>query len=227
MIKQNNAKKNNSPLQSKEKLILTQAKQLFSKVSSDGQLELFLKDIKVPIPKAHEVIVLIEAAPINPSDMVSIFGLANLAEAKYDATKQVLTAPVPVCVLPHLKSRLDQTLPIGTEGAGIVVDAGDSVEAQALLGKVVGLITGAAYAEYCVAAKACLVHNEGTSPYEASSFANPLTALSMVDTMREEGHSALIFTAAASNLGQMLNKTCLAQDVPMVNIVRNQQQVDI
>ena len=174
-----------------------------------------------------EVLVKIEAAPINPSDMWPMFGPATLAAASLDEETKVLSAPVHPSMLPRIKSRLDQVLPIGNEGAGTVVAAGD--KAQALMGKTVGVISGACYAQYvCVPMQACIVHHEGTTAQDAaSSFVNPLTALGMVETMRGEGHSALIHTAAASSLGQMLNKICLAQDIALVNIVRNQQQVDI
>jgi NADPH:quinone reductase-like Zn-dependent oxidoreductase len=205
------------------------SKQLFTLITSEGQLEMPLKEVDVPKPKPHEVIVRIQAAPINPSDMWPMFGPANLAEAEYDPAKKVMTAPVFKGMLPRIKSRLDQVLPIGNEGAGTVVAAGDSPQAQALMGKTVGVLSGATYTEYCcVPIQACIVHNECTTAKQAaSSFVNPLTALGMVETMRSEGHSGLVHTAAASALGQMLNKICLAEDVPLVNVVRNQQQTDI
>ena len=205
------------------------SKQLFTQITSQGQLEISLKELDIPTPKPHEVIVRIEAAPINPSDMWPMFGPANLIEASYDAANKVMTAPVHKGLLPRIKSRLDQVLPIGNEGAGTVVATGDHPAAKALLGKTVGVLSGAVYSEYCcVAMQACIVHNEGTSAKEAaSSFVNPLTALGMVETMRLEGHSGLVHTAAASALGQMLNKICLAENVPLVNVVRNQQQTYI
>jgi len=210
---------------------MQRSNQLFSSISSDGQLEFSLLEVDVPQPKAHEVIVRIEAAPINPSDMWPMFGPANLVEAslEYSDTKKVLTAPLFPGMASRVSSRLDQRLPVGNEGAGTVVAAGDSDAAQALMGKTVAILSGATYAEYCcVPVQACMMHNEGTTALQAaSSFVNPLTALSMVDTMRMEGHTALVHTAAASGLGQMLNKICLQQDVPLVNIVRKQEQVDI
>jgi NADPH:quinone reductase-like Zn-dependent oxidoreductase len=208
---------------------MTNSKQLFTHISASGTLELSLKEVEVATPKSHEVIVRIEAAPINPSDMWPMFGPANLAEAVLSADKLTLSAPVHSSILPRIKSRLDQVLPIGNEGAGTVVAAGDSEAAQSLMGKTVAVLTGGAYAQYCcVPAQACIVHHEGTTAkHAASSFVNPLTALGMVETMRMEGHSALVHTAAASSLGQMLNKICLAQDIPLVNIVRSQQQAEI
>jgi NADPH:quinone reductase-like Zn-dependent oxidoreductase len=205
--------------------------QLFSNISSDGQLEFSLREVDVPTPKAHEVVVRVEAAPINPSDMWPMFGPANLAEAtlEYGDDKKVLSAPLFPGMASRVSSRLDQVLPVGNEGAGTVVAAGESDAAQALMGKTVAILSGATYAEYCcVPVQACMAHNDGTTAKQAaSSFVNPLTALGMVDTKRMEGHTALIHTAAASGLGQMLNKICIAENVPLVNIVRSQEQVDI
>jgi NADPH:quinone reductase-like Zn-dependent oxidoreductase len=208
---------------------MNKSKQLFTEITSQGQLNVSLKEMDVPTPKPHEVVVKMEAAPINPSDMWPMFGPANLAEAKYDAASKTLSAPVFQGMLPRIKSRLDQVLPIGNEGAGTVVAAGDHPAAQAMIGKTVGVLLGAVYSEYvCLPMQACLAHNEGTTAIQAaSSFVNPLTALGMVETMRMEGHTGLVHTAAASALGQMLNKICLAEDVPLVNVVRNQQQTDI
>lgn len=205
--------------------------QLFSKITSDGQLEFSLLDVDVPQPKPHEVVVKIEAAPINPSDMWPMFGPADLSQMKveFSDSKRQLTAPLFPGMVSRVSSRLDQTLPVGNEGAGTVVAAGDSDAAQALLGKTVGVFSGATYTQYCcVPVQACLVHKEGTTAVQAaSSFVNPLTALGMVDTMRMEGHTALVHTAAASGLGQMLIKICLAENVPLVNIVRKPEQVEL
>lgn len=208
---------------------MTISKQLFTHISSAGTLTFSLDEVEVPVPKPHEVIVKIEAAPINPSDMWPMFGPANLMEATLDTDKNALSAPLFDGMVTRIKSRLDQKLPVGNEGAGTVVAAGDSPQAQALMGKTVGVLSGATYTEYCcVPAQACIVHNEGTTAKQAaSSFVNPLTALSMVETMRLEGHKAIIHTAAASSLGIMLNKICIAEDIPLVNIVRKQEQVDI
>ena len=208
---------------------MNKSKQLFTLITSEGELQVSLKEVDVPEPKAHEVIVRMEASPINPSDMWPMFGPASLDEATFDANKNTLVAPVYKPLLSRIKSRLDQTLPIGNEGAGTVVAAGDSPEAQALMGKTVSILTGAAYTEFaCVPMQACLPHMDSTTPQQAaSSFVNPLTALGMVETMRMEGHKALVHTAAASNLGQMLNKICLEEGVELVNIVRSQEQVDL
>jgi NADPH:quinone reductase-like Zn-dependent oxidoreductase len=208
---------------------MNKSKQLFSTITSQGELSFSLVEVDVPKPKPHEVIVKIEAAPINPSDMWPMFGPADLRAASLSDDGKTLTAPVHESILPRIKSRLDQTLPVGNEGAGTVVAAGDSPQAQALMGKTVAVLTGASYTEYsCVPIQACIVHNEGTTPKQAaSSFVNPLTALSMVQTMRLEGHKALVHTAAASSLGIMLNKICIQDGIDLVNIVRKQEQVDI
>lgn len=208
---------------------MTTSKQLFTHISSEGQLSITLNEVEVPQPKPHQVVVRIEAAPINPSDMWPMFGPANLAEAKLNDDKTQVTAPIHTPFLQSVRTRLDQTLPIGNEGAGVVVAAGDSPEAQALMGKTVGVLSGAMYAEYiCVPVQACIAHNEGVTPKQAaSSFVNPLTALSMVENMRLEGHKAIVHTAAASSLGQMLQRICNAQDIPLINIVRNEEQVAI
>jgi NADPH:quinone reductase-like Zn-dependent oxidoreductase len=158
-----------------------------------------------------------------------MFGPANLSKALLSDDKSVLTAPLYPGMLSRIKPRLDQTLPIGNEGAGVVVAAGDSEQAQALMGKTVAVLTGASYTQYCcVPVQACIVHHDGTTPHAAaSSFVNPLTALGMVETMRMEGHTALVHTAAASSLGIMLNKVCIKEGVALVNIVRKQEQVDL
>ena len=208
---------------------MSTSQQLFSNITSAGQLEFSLVDVDMPVPKSHEVVVKVEAAPINPSDMWPMFGPADLRSATLSADGKMLTAPVHPDILPRMKSRLDMALPVGNEGAGTVVAAGDSPAAQALLGKTVGVLSGASYAQYCnVPVQMCLAHREGTTAAQAaSSFVNPLTALGMVDTMRMEGHTALVHTAAASSLGQMLVKICLAEGVPLVNIVRKDEQVEI
>ncbi len=208
---------------------MTQSKQLFSLISSDGELSFLLKEASVPTPKSHEVVVKMEAAPINPSDMWPMFGPADLREASLSDDGLTLNAPVHSSIIPRIKSRLDQTLPVGNEGAGTVVAAGDNPHAQAMIGKTVAVLSGATYSEFCcVPMQACIVHNEGTTARQAaSSFVNPLTALSMVETMRLEGHTALVHTAAASSLGIMLNKICIQAGVDLVNIVRKQEQVDM
>jgi NADPH2:quinone reductase len=200
-------------------------------VKKDGTLELSLVSIPTPDPKPEEVIVRVEASPINPSDQGLLFGGADLTTAKASgpADNPTVTASISPAVMKGMAGRLDQSLPVGNEGAGVVVRAGESPAAQALMGKTVAILGGAMYSQYrCIKAAQCLVLPPGTTPAEgASCFVNPLTALGMVETMRVEGHKALVHTAAASNLGQMLNKICLKDSVGLVNIVRKREQVDV
>lgn len=199
-----------------------------SLIRSDCTLELSLAEVPVPVPGDGEVLVRVEAAPINPSDMGLLFGPADMTTAKEGGSDspQRVTADVPEHLLKSVAARVGQALPCGNEGAGVVVAAGSSDPAQALLGKTVAVLGGAMYAQYRVSPAAlCLALPEGTSPAEgASCFVNPLTALGMVETMKLEGHTALVHTAAASNLGQMLVKLCIADGIPLVNIVRKPEQ---
>lgn len=208
-----------------------QALELRSLVTPDGMLELSLQDVDIPAPVADEVVVRVEASPVNPSDLGLLIPGTDMSAATVTGTPErpVVTAPLPPGALAHLSVRVGQSLPVGNEGAGTVVAAGESDAAQALLGKVVGIAGGAMYSQYrVVKSVACLVLPDGATAKDgASSFVNPLTALGMVETMRREGHSALVHTAAASNLGQMLVKICLADGVPLVNIVRKAEQEEI
>ncbi|WP_432728233.1 zinc-binding dehydrogenase [Variovorax sp. W6] len=207
------------------------ALQIRSLIRSSGELELSLHDDPIPEPQAHEVVIRVEASPLNPSDLGLLFGAADMSTAKASGTadRPVVTATVPERVLPAMKARLDESMPVGNEGAGVVVKAGSSPAAQALLGKTVAAIGGAMYSQYrCLAVAQCLELPAGTTAAEgASCFVNPLTSLSMVETMRMEGHKALVHTAAASNLGQMLNKICQKDGIALVNIVRKQDQEDL
>lgn len=205
--------------------------QLQSNLKSSGTLEITLVEVPTPTPREDQVLIRVEATPINPSDLGLLFGPADMSRATVSGTPErpLVSAPVPEAMLKAAAARLDHSLPVGNEGAGIVVAAGSSPEAQALLGKTVGVAGGAMYSQYrAVPASQCLVLSEGTTPEQgASCFVNPLTALGMVETMKMEGHTALVHTAAASNLGQMLVKICLADGVELVNIVRKQEQVDL
>ncbi|HEY8122092.1 MAG TPA: zinc-binding dehydrogenase [Myxococcota bacterium] len=207
------------------------ALQLTSTVRSNGKLELALASVPVPEPGPDQLLIRIEAAPINPSDMGLLFGPADMrtATASGSAERPVVSADIPARFMPAMAARADQALPVGNEGAGIVVRAGSSPAAQALLGRTVACIGGGNYAQYrCVPLAFCLVLPEGTTPAEgASCFVNPLTTLGMLGTMRAEGHKALVHTAAASNLGQMLSKLCHADGVPLVNIVRKPEHVEL
>jgi NADPH2:quinone reductase len=205
--------------------------ELRSLIKSNGELEISLIDVAIPEPKANEVVVRIEASPLNPSDIGLLFGAADVNTFKVAGTPQqpILTGHVPPQFMPAMAGRLGQLLPVGNEGAGCVVSAGSSVQAQKLMGKMVAILGGAMYAQYrAIDANECLVLAEGTTAAQgASSYINPLTALGMVQTMRQEGHTALVHTVGASNLGQMLNRICLKDGIGLVNIVRKQEQVDL
>jgi NADPH:quinone reductase-like Zn-dependent oxidoreductase len=202
--------------------------QLRSLIKSDGQLELSLAKVDVPDPGPDEILVRVEASPINPSDLGLLLGAADLSTAKA-GPGPTLTASVPQALMRAMAGRLDQSMPVGNEGAGTVIAAGSDPAAQALLGKLVAGIGGAMYAQYrTLKAADVLPLPPGASAADgASCFVNPLTALGMVETMRREGHTALVHTAAASNLGQMLNKICLKDGIALVNIVRSRQQAHI
>jgi NADPH2:quinone reductase len=205
--------------------------QLRSLVKPDGELEISLLSVATPNPAPDEVVVAIEATPINPSDIGLLFGAADIGTAKVSGTpaSPVVTARIPARLMKGMAGRLGQSLPVGNEGAGVVVAAGTSDASQALLGKTVAVLGGAMYAQYrCIKADQCLLLPDGTTPAAgASCFVNPLTSLGMVETMRREGHKALVHTAAASNLGQMLNRICIKDQIDLVNIVRKPEQAAI
>jgi len=205
--------------------------QLISWVKPGGQLELSLQRVALAPLAPNEVTVRMEAAPINPSDLWLMFGAADMDAVKLSGTTDspVATAPMSDSAMKAMAGRLGAPLPVGNEGAGLVIAAGASADAQALLGKTVALRGGAMYAQYRnIAADQCLVlPDDATAAEGASSFVNPLTALAMVETMRREGHTALVHTAAASNLGQMLNRICLSDGIALVNIVRKPAQAEL
>lgn len=205
--------------------------QLLSTVSEEGVLTMEMKEQPMPTPKPDQILVRVEATPINPSDHGVMFGWADIAAATSTGSgkDRVLTAPIVPQGMSRMKARFGQALPIGNEGAGTVVAAGDDAYAQSLVGKVVAIMGGGMYGEYrCVPAMMAMPLLEGhTAKDGASSFVNPLTALSMIETMRMEGHSALVHTAAASNLGQMLNRICQADGVDLVNVVRREEQAKL
>ncbi len=205
--------------------------QMLSTVTESGELRMELKEQPMPTPKPDQVVVRVEATPINPSDQGVMFGWSSMgqAAASGSGTSAVLTAPVPPVGMKTMKARIGQSLPVGNEGAGVVVAAGDSPEAQALMGKLVAVMGGGMYAQYrCLPAMMCMpLKDEHTAKDGASCFVNPLTALCFIETMKAEGHTAIVHTAAASNLGQMLNHICQADGVDLVNIVRRPEQAEI
>jgi len=201
--------------------------QLRSIVKASGELELSLAEVAVGQPAADEVLVRVEASPINPSDLGLLLGAADVSTLK--ASGGAVTATVPAGLMRAMAARVDQSMPVGNEGAGVVIAAGSDPAAQALMGRTVAMLGGAMYAQYrTLKAADVLPLPAGASAADgASCFVNPLTALGMVETMRREGHTALVHTAAASNLGQMLNKICLKDGVDLVNIVRSAEQAKI
>jgi NADPH2:quinone reductase len=204
---------------------------LRSLVKQDGALELSLAQVAVSPPKDDEVIVRVEATPINPSDLGLLLAAADISSAKTSGkgAETVVTASIAPVVMRALAARIGKSMPVGLEGAGVVTSAGASPEAQALIGKTVSTFVGGMYGQLRkVRAADCLILPAGIKPEEAASaFVNPLTALGMVETARREGHKGLVHTAAASNLGQMLNRLCQADGIPLVNIVRSEEQVQI
>ncbi len=205
--------------------------QLQSMVTSSGQLQLTLREVAVAPPRENEVLVRVEASPINPSDLGLLLGMADLSTATPvgNGDLPAVTADIPPALVKHMSGRFDESMPVGNEGAGVVIAAGADPQAQALLGRTVAVLGGAMYSQYrTLNVQQCLLMHEGVTPREsASCFVNPLTALGMVETMRVEGFKALIHTAAASNLGQMLQKICLADGVELVNIVRKPEQAQL
>ena len=206
------------------------SKEIRSTVTGDGNVEISIAKVDIPTPADDEVLIEIYAAPINPSDLalLTTFG-GDVSNIKISGSGDNTIASMSVhpAVMRSMKSRVGQSMPVGNEGAGVVVDAG--INAKSLIGKTVGLAGGAMYSQYkCAPAVNCLVLDDGIAPSEAaSSFVNPMTALSFVETMKMENHSAIVHTAAASNLGQMLVKVCKSENIPLVNIVRKEEQVDI
>ena len=205
------------------------SKEIRSTVTSDGTLQLSISNTERPTPAENDVLIKVEAAPINPSDLGLLISFAadlDSLSISGEGEQAVTTAKIHPKLMAAMTARLDQSMPVGNEGGGVVVDAG--ANAKHLIGKTVGVAGGAMYSQYrCVPANSCLVMDDGTSSSEAaSSFVNPLTALAFVETMRLENHSALLNTAAASNLGQMLVKICQDDGIPLINVVRKPEQVD-
>lgn len=205
---------------------MTTGKQIFTTLAQDGTLTVELDESSLPEPKESQVLVRMEAAPINPSDLALLFGPADLKNAEYSPGKIVAKMPEPFAS--GARGRHGQRLPVGNEGAGTVVAAGEAANAQALIGQRVACVPGTAYSEYAIAdANMCLPLGDVSTEDGASAFVNPMTALGFVETAKAEGHEAIIHAAAASNLGQMLNRICREDGIALVNIVRKQDQVDL
>jgi len=200
-------------------------------VTSGGELQLSLERVETPAPGPGEVVVAVKASPINPSDLGLLIGPADLSTLKAgtNANGPTATAAIPQHLMRMMAARADESMPVGNEGSGVVVAAGSSLEAQALLGKTVACLGGAMYGQYrTLPLASVMVLPDGTAFADgASCFVNPLTALCFPETMKREGFTGLVHTAAASNLGQMLVKICLKDGIPLVNIVRNDEQAAI
>jgi NADPH:quinone reductase len=209
----------------------THGLQLRTLITKAGKLEMSLTEVAIAALKDEEVLIRVEASPINPSDIGLLFGAADMSTATQSGTQErpVVSANVPEAFMKGMAGRLDDSMAAGNEGAGTVIAAGSSPASQALLGKMVAVLGGAMYSQYrAIAASQCLVLPAGTTAKEAAScFVNPLTSLGMVETMKLEGHKALVHTAAASNLGQMLNKICMKDGIDLVNIVRGDEQAKV
>lgn len=204
-------------------------REMRSLIADDGTLTLSLAEVATAPPGDDEVVVRVEAAPLNPSDQGLMFAAADFATltAGGSASSPVATLKVAPDRLHGQRLRIGKALPIGNEGAGTVVAAGRDV--KQLEGRRVGMIGGGMYADYRkLRAQDVMPLPAGASAAEgASMFVNPLTALGFVETMRREGHTALVHTAAASNLGQMLQRICRADGIPLVNIVRSGRQAQL
>ncbi|NVO25323.1 zinc-binding dehydrogenase [Donghicola mangrovi] len=204
----------------------TTGKQLFTTLDADGTLTVALEEVTLADPTGTQVLVRMEAAPINPSDLAILVGGADVENAEYSAGKFV--AKLPASVNAASKARHGLKLPAGNEGAGTVIAAGDSPAAQALIGQRVSCVPGSAYSQYCLAdAALCLPLGDHSSEEGASAFINPMTALGFVETARADGASAILHTVGASNLGQMLTRICLEDGIELVNIVRKPDHVDL
>lgn len=206
------------------------SKEIRSEITSEGKLNLSIVTSDVPTPSDDEVLIKVEASPINPSDLGLLISFAadlDSISSQGSGDNTVTSMGIHPGLMQSMKPRIDKSMKVGNEGGGVIVDAGKN--AKNLIGKTVGVAGGAMYSQYrCLPAMSCLVMNEGTTSAEAaSSFVNPLTALGFTETMKLENHSALVHTAAASNLGQMLVKICLADDIPLVNIVRKEEHVEL
>ena len=206
-------------------------RQIRSLVEEAGEVRVSIETVETPQPRSHQVLVRVEAAPLNPSDLGLLLAMSDVDQATASGApdEPVVRAPISEKVMPSLRARVGISMPVGNEAAGVVVAAGDSPEAQGLLGRRVGFAGEGTYGLHALAAaQSCLLLPEDASAAAgASSFVNPLTALGMLETLRREGHTGLVHTAAASNLGQMLNRICLADGVPLVNIVRRPEQADL
>ncbi|WP_022708341.1 zinc-binding dehydrogenase [Paracoccus zeaxanthinifaciens] len=204
----------------------TTGKQLFTTLDADGTLTVAIEEVSFPDPTGNQVLVRMEAAPINPSDLAILVGGADIENAQFSPDKFV--AQMPAQANAASKSRHGLKLPAGNEGAGTVVAAGDDKAAQALIGQRVSCVPGNAYSQYCIAdAAMCLPLGDHSAEEGASAFVNPMTALGFVENAKADGQNAILHTVGASNLGQMLTRICQEDGLDLVNIVRKEDQVEL
>ena len=205
----------------------TKGRHITSTLAADGTLTVALAERTLPAPTGAQVLVRVEATPINPSDLGGMFAAANLENARF--APGLIEAQMPEAAVRAMAARIGQPVAVGIECAGTVIAAGEAAPAQALLGRMVACLPDGAYAtEVLVDAGACLPLPAGTTAEQgASVYVNPMTALGFVENMKMEGFTGLIHTAAASNLGQMLVRICAEDGIPLVNVVRSEAQVDL
>ncbi|WP_114520401.1 NADH oxidase [Altererythrobacter sp. ZODW24] len=202
----------------------TAVRRILSTLGSDDTITVEVADHELPDPTGHQVLVKVEAAPINPSDLGLLMPGADLENADYSPGK--LVAKMPPGSSKRMAGRVGTAMPAGNEGAGTVIAAGE--DAQNMIGQKVACVTGELFATHVMAdARMCMPLGDLTAEQGASAFVNPMTALGFVETARREGQKAIIHSAAASNLGQMLNKICQEDGFDLINIVRKQEQADI
>ncbi len=201
--------------------------QILTTLDADGTLTVACVPLALPAPTGTQVLVKVEAAPINPSDLGLLFGPADMAGASYAPGKVV--ARMPEAATRAMKARHGQAMPVGNECAGMVIAAGEAPAAQALLGQRIACVPGGGFATHAMAdaRMAMVLGPQHSAEQGASSFVNPMTALGFVETMKRDGYTGIVHAAAASNLGQMLVKICAADGVPLVNVVRSAAQVDL
>jgi NADPH:quinone reductase-like Zn-dependent oxidoreductase len=206
----------------------SQGLQLLSTLEADGTLRLRLAEEPIVQPGPDEVVLRLEAVPINPSDLMTLLAAADPAKARGggSAGRPEVTIPLAPEAAQAYAGRFGLPLEPGLAGAGTVVAAGGNCER--MIGRRVAALSmrQGTFGQYVTVANAeCALLPQGVSSRDAADvFCNPMTALAIAETVRLEGHGALIHTAAASNLGRMLLRICREDGIPLVNIVRREQQ---
>ena len=204
------------------------SRQLITTLSLTGTLSLSLQNTELPPLGAEDILLQVQAAPLNPSDMSFMFTQADLSTLTfdYDASTPCVSMQLPDIIDKRHQHRVEQTLPCGYEGAGVIIEVGSSLSRE-LIGRTVSCAIGGMYADYKVSPlNAVIVMPEGVTPMQAAAaFVNPMTVLAMLETRRLHQHKALVHTASASNLGKILIRCCKQQSIPLVNLVRNSNQI--